>query len=189
MIEQILEDAARADKTLSVVLLRYFNPVGAHPSGLIGEDPKAVPNNLMPFISQVAVGRRAYLTVFGNDYATPDGTCRRDYIHIMDLAEGHVKAVQYAFAHKGCEVFNLGTGVPYSVLEMVKTFETYSGKNIPYKFGKRRPGDIPDSWADVEKAERILDWKAVRTLEDMCRDTWNWQKKNPQGYNTELNSN
>ena len=189
MIEQILEDAARADKTLSVVLLRYFNPVGAHPSGLIGEDPKAVPNNLMPFISQVAVGRRAYLTVFGNDYATPDGTCRRDYIHIMDLAEGHVKAVQYAFAHKGCEVFNLGTGVPYSVLEMVKTFEKYSGKNIPYKFGKRRPGDIPDSWADVEKAERILGWKAVRTLEDMCRDAWNWQKKNPQGYNTELNSN
>ena len=183
MMEQILEDASRADSELSVVLLRYFNPIGAHESGRIGEDPLGIPNNLMPYIAQVAVGRREKLTVFGGDYDTPDGTCRRDYIHVMDLAEGHVKAVKYALEHQGTEVFNLGTGTPYSVLEIVRAFEKASGKTIPYEIGERRAGDLPEFWANADKAEKVLSWKAERNLEQMCRDTWNWQSKNPNGYN------
>lgn len=182
MMEQIFEDTARADSDLSVVLLRYFNPIGAHPSGRLGEDPRGVPNNLMPYITQVAVGRRDRLTVFGGDYPTPDGTCRRDYLHIMDLAEGHLRAVEYAMAHTGTEVFNLGTGMPYSVLEIVHAFEFASGVAIPCTIGPRRPGDLPQFWADPSKAERVLGWKARRSLEDMCRDSWNWQRANPMGY-------
>lgn len=182
MMEQILTDAAVADPELSVVLLRYFNPIGAHESGRIGEDPQGIPNNLMPFVSQVAVGRRDHLTIFGNDYPTKDGTCRRDYVHVMDLANGHLKAVEYAGQHKGVEIFNLGTGEPYSVLEIVETFEEANGIRIPYEIGARRAGDLPECYADASKAERILGWKAVRSLKDMCRDAWNWQKNNPMGY-------
>ena len=182
MMEQIFEDTAKADSDLSVVLLRYFNPIGAHPSGRLGEDPRGVPNNLMPYITQVAVGRRDRLTVFGGDYPTPDGTCRRDYLHIMDLAEGHLRGVEYAMAHTGTEVFNLGTGTPYSVLEIVHAFESASGVAIPCTIGPRRPGDLPQFWADPSKAERVLGWKARRSLEDMCRDSWNWQRQNPMGY-------
>ncbi len=182
MMEQILEDAAAADPHLSVVLLRYFNPIGAHESGRIGEDPQGIPNNLMPYISQVAVGRRDHLTIFGNDYPTPDGTCRRDYIHVMDLAAGHVCAVEYAADHSGVEIFNLGTGTPYSVLEIVQAFETVNHISIAHEFGPRRVGDLPEFWANSDKAQKILGWKAERTLEDMCRDSWNWQKNNPNGY-------
>ncbi len=182
MMEQILEDAAKADPGLSVVLLRYFNPIGAHESGLIGEDPQGKPNNLMPFIAQVAVGRRDHLTVFGGDYPTPDGTCRRDYIHVMDLADGHVSAVGFAAENKGVNVFNLGTGTPYSVLDIIHAFEEASGVKIKYEIGPRRAGDLPEFWADSSKAQEVLAWKAKRSLEDMCRDTWNWQKKNPNGY-------
>ncbi len=182
MMEQILEDAARADAELSVVLLRYFNPIGAHPSGRMGEDPQGIPNNLMPYVAQVAVGRRDHLTIFGNDYPTPDGTCRRDYIHVMDLAAGHVKAVEYAAAHKGTEIFNLGTGTPCSVLEIVRAFEENSGVPVKYEFGPRRDGDLAEFWADADKARDELGWTAARTLSDMCRDSWNWQRQNPKGY-------
>ena len=182
MMEQILEDAAKADDELSVVLLRYFNPIGAHESGRIGEDPQGIPNNLMPYIAQVAVGRREHLTIFGNDYDTPDGTCRRDYIHVCDLANGHLKAVEYCVQHKGTSVFNLGTGVPYSVLDIVNAFEKVNGIKIKYEFGPRRAGDLPQFWADSEKAQKILGWKTTRTLEDMCRDTWRWQSNNANGY-------
>ena len=183
MMEQILEDAAKADPELSVVLLRYFNPIGAHPSGRMGEDPQGIPNNLMPYVAQVAVGRRDHLTVFGNDYPTPDGTCRRDYIHVVDLADGHVKAVEYAAQHKGTEVFNLGTGTPYSVLEIVEAFERSNGVPVKYEFGPRRDGDLPEFWANADKAREVLNWRASRSLDEMCRDTWNWQKSNPNGYN------
>lgn len=182
MMEQIFEDAAKADKNMSVVLLRYFNPIGAHESGRIGEDPQGIPNNLMPFVSQVAVGRRDHLTIFGNDYDTPDGTCRRDYIHVMDLANGHLKAIEYAASHKGIEIFNLGTGTPYSVLDIVNAFEKVNGIKIKYEFGDRRQGDIKDCWADADKAYEMLGWKTKRTIEDMCRDTWKWQSNNPNGY-------
>lgn len=182
MIEQILEDAAKADPALSVVLLRYFNPIGAHPSGLMGEDPAGIPNNLMPYLTQVAAGRRERLTVFGNDYPTPDGTCRRDYLHVMDLAEGHVKAVEYVAEHTGVEIINLGTGTPYSVLELVHTFEEVNHVPVPFVFGPRRSGDLPEYWADSRKAEKLLGWRACRTLAEMCRDSWNWQQKNPNGY-------
>ena len=182
MNEQMLMDFAVADKSLSVVLLRYFNPVGAHKSGFIGEDPAGIPNNLMPFISQVAVGKREYLNVFGDDYDTPDGTGVRDYIHVVDLAKAHVKAVDYALGHKGTEVFNIGTGVGYSVLDMVKAFEKSNNLKIPYVIVERRPGDIDICYADSSKAENLLSWKAEKTLEDMCRDSWNWQKNNPNGY-------
>lgn len=182
MMEQILEDAAKANPKLSVILLRYFNPIGAHESGLIGEDPQGIPNNLMPYIAQVAVGRRDHLTVFGGDYPTPDGTCLRDYIHVMDLANGHVKAVEYATNHKGVEVFNLGTGTPYSVLDIIHAFEKATGVKVKYEIGPRRAGDLPKFWADSTKAQKVLGWHAERTLEDMCRDTWNWQAKNPEGY-------
>ena len=182
MLEQILQDAAFANKDLSVILLRYFNPIGAHESGLIGEDPQGIPNNLMPYISQVAVGKREKLTIFGNDYPTPDGTCRRDYIHVVDLAKGHVKACDYIFGMKGVEIFNLGTGTPYSVTEIVTTFEKVNNLKLNYVYGPRRAGDLAESYANSDKALKVLGWKTEKTLEDMCRDSWNWQKKNPNGY-------
>ena len=182
MMEQIFEDAAKADTDLSVVLLRYFNPIGAHPTGMIGEDPCGIPNNLMPFITQVAVGKRDHLTVFGNDYPTPDGTCRRDYIHVVDLAVGHVKAVDYVLGHKGVEVFNLGTGTPYSVKEIVEAFERVNGVPVKYEFGARRFGDLPEFYANADKAAEILGWTTQYSLDEMCRDSWNWQKNNPNGY-------
>ena len=182
MTEQILSGMAHADKEWSIVLLRYFNPVGAHASGLIGEDPRGIPNNLMPFISQVAVGRREKLNVFGNDYDTHDGTGVRDYIHVVDLAKGHVAAVKYAVENLGCEVFNLGTGTGYSVLDMVKAFEEANGVKVPYQIVDRRPGDLATCYADPTKSLEKLGWKAEKTLVDMCRDSWNWQSKNPMGY-------
>ena len=182
MIEQIARDAAVADPALSVVLLRYFNPVGAHPSGRIGENPAGIPNNLMPYITQVAVGRLPHLNVFGDDYPTPDGTGLRDYIHVMDLATGHVKALEYALDHTGTEVFNLGTGQGVSVLDLVHAFETATGVKIPYQITPRRPGDLAAVWADPTKAQTVLGWKATRTVEDMCADAWRWQKNNPNGY-------
>lgn len=185
MMEQIFEDAAKADPELSVLLLRYFNPIGAHPSGRIGEDPCGIPNNLMPYITQVAVGKRDHLTVFGNDYPTPDGTCRRDYIHVVDLAKGHVKATDYVLTHKGTEVFNLGTGTPYSVKEIVEAFERVNGLRVKYEYGARRFGDLPEFYANADKAAEKLHWRTEKTLDDMCRDAWNWQKNNPNGYRTE----
>ena len=182
MNEQILRDAANADEKLSVVLLRYFNPIGAHASGRIGEDPKGIPNNLMPYISQVAIGKLEKLHVFGNDYPTPDGTGVRDYIHVVDLAKGHVAALDYAFANKGALAVNLGTGTGYSVLDMVKAFEKANGVEIPYVIDPRRPGDIAACYADTAKAEDVLGWKAELDLEAMCRDTWHWQQQNPNGY-------
>ena len=160
MMEQILEDVAKAYPEMSVVLLRYFNPVGAHESGLIGENPKGVPNNLMPYVTQVAVGKREKLTVFGGDYATPDGTCRRDFIHVMDLAQAHVKAIEYAAEHKGVEVFNIGTGTPYSVLDIINTFEKVNGVKVNYEIGPRHAGDLPEVWANVDKAAKVLHWRA-----------------------------
>ena len=185
MCEQILRDLAKADPEWSVVLLRYFNPIGAHVSGLIGEDPQGIPNNLMPFISQTAIGRREYLSVFGNDYDTHDGTGVRDFIHVVDLAQGHVAAVDYMQDHKGESVFNLGTGTGYSVLDMVKAFERVTGKAVPYKITERRPGDLGMVYASPEKSAEVLGWKAQFGLDEMCRDTWNWQSKNPMGYNSE----
>ena len=182
MTEQILSGIAQADKAWGVVLLRYFNPIGAHESGMIGEDPRGIPNNLMPYITQVAVGRRDHLSVFGNDYDTHDGTGVRDYIHVVDLAKGHVAAVRYVTENKGCEVFNLGTGVGYSVLDMVNTFQQVNGIPVPYEIVARRPGDIATCYADPAKSAEVLGWKAERTLVDMCRDSWNWQRKNPKGY-------
>ena len=176
MIEQILRDVAKADPEMSVVLLRYFNPIGAHESGLIGEKPAGIPNNLMPYITQVAQGIREKLSVFGDDYDTPDGTGVRDYIHVVDLAKGHLAALKYADGHKGCEVFNLGTGHGYSVLDLVKTFEKVNGVEIPYVITDRRPGDIALCYADTAKAEKVLGWKAEKDIEDMCRDSWNWQQ-------------
>ena len=182
MTEQILSGIAHADDQWSVVLLRYFNPIGAHRSGDIGEDPRGIPNNLMPYITQVAVGRREKLSIFGNDYDTHDGTGVRDYIHVVDLARGHVAAVKYACANHGCEVFNLGTGTGYSVLDMVNAFRSVNNVELPYVITDRRPGDIATCYADPAKSAALLGWKAEHTLEDMCRDSWNWQKKNPMGY-------
>ena len=182
MTEQILQDVTKTDPELSVVLIRYFNPIGAHESGTIGENPNGIPNNLMPYITQVAVGKLKELGVFGNDYPTPDGTGVRDYIHVVDLAKGHVKAIDYADAHKGTEIFNLGTGVGYSVLDIVKTFSKVNNVEIPYQIKPRRAGDIAECYADPTKAKEVLGWTAEKTLEDMCRDSWNWQKKNPKGY-------
>ena len=182
MTEQILSDIARADRDWSVALLRYFNPIGAHESGRIGEDPRGIPNNLMPFITQVAVGRREKLSVFGNDYPTHDGTGIRDYIHVVDLAKGHVAAVKFVTEHSGCEVFNLGTGSGYSVLEMVNTFVQVNRVAVPYEITGRRPGDIAVCYADPAKSAQVLGWKAEKNLADMCRDAWNWQRKNPMGY-------
>ncbi|MDO4776475.1 MAG: UDP-glucose 4-epimerase GalE [Cardiobacteriaceae bacterium] len=182
MIEQILKDLHRADPAWSVALLRYFNPVGAHESGDIGEDPQGIPNNLVPYISQVAVGRLEKLSVYGNDYDTPDGTCLRDYIHVMDLAEGHVKALAYMHGKTGVEIWNLGCGKPASVLEVVQAYEKACGKPIPYQFAPRRAGDLAQFWAVADKAARELGWHTEKTLDDMVRDTWRWQMKNPQGY-------
>lgn len=181
--EQILTDATVADKELSVVLLRYFNPIGAHESGLIGESPNGIPNNLMPYITQVAVGKREKLGVFGNDYDTHDGTGVRDYIHVVDLANGHLKALEYINAgNKGTEIFNLGTGTGYSVLDIVKTFSRVNDIEIPYAIMERRAGDVAIVTADPTKANKMLNWKAQRGLEEMCRDSWNWQSNNPNGY-------
>ena len=182
MSEQILRDTAKSDNDWAIVLLRYFNPIGAHSSGLIGEDPRGIPNNLMPFISQVAIGRREYLNVIGDDYDTLDGTGVRDYIHVVDLARGHVAAINYMQQQKGESVFNLGTGNGYSVLDMVHAFEKANGVKVPYQIVGRRPGDLPTCYADPAKSERVLGWKAEKNLEDMCRDSWNWQSKNPMGY-------
>ena len=182
MNEQILRDACVADPELSVVLLRYFNPIGSHESGLLGEDPAGIPNNIFPFITQVAVGRRPLLTVFGDDYDTPDGTCVRDYIHVVDLAKGHVAAVPYAQKHSGVEVINLGTGRGTSVLEIVKAFEEANGVKIPYVIGARRPGDLAECYANADKAAELLGWHAEKTIADMCRDGYRWQTMNPMGY-------
>ena len=184
MTEQILSGMAYAEPDWSVVLLRYFNPIGAHESGKIGEDPRGIPNNLMPYITQTAIGRREKLSVYGNDYPTHDGTGVRDYIHVVDLAKGHVAAVEYAVGSHGCEVFNLGTGVGYSVLDMVNTFMQVNGVDIPYVIAPRRPGDIATCYADPAKSREVLHWQATKNLADMCRDSWNWQKKNPQGFDT-----
>ena len=173
---------AAADKEWSVMLLRYFNPVGAHPSGRIGEAPNGIPNNLMPFITQTACGVRKELVVFGDDYPTHDGTCVRDYIHVMDLAEGHAAAIDYLMAHTGTEVFNLGTGQGYSVLDMVKAFEEVNRLALPHRIGPRRPGDIATCYADPRKSQELLHWTAKRTLKDMCADAWHWQQLNPRGY-------
>lgn len=181
MVEQMLTDLCISDEEWSVGLLRYFNPIGAHPSGLMGEDPQGIPNNLMPFISQVAVGKRDQLSIFGSDYDTADGTCVRDYLHVMDLAEGHLKALS-CLAQPGSHIYNLGTGNGLSVLEMVKSFTSVTGVEVPFQFAPRRDGDLPAFWADASKAEKELDWRTQFSLEDMMRDTWNWQSKNPQGY-------
>ncbi len=182
MNEEILRSAAEADRDLSVVLLRYFNPLGAHPSGRIGEDPKGIPNNLMPYILQVAVGKREELRVFGSDYDTVDGTGVRDYIHVMDLAEGHVRALSYLREHKGVIAVNLGTGRPLSVLDVVRNFEAATGVRIPYSLVERRDGDIGLYYADPSLAAEILGWRAARDIRDMCVDGWRWQKNNPNGY-------
>ena len=182
MIELILKDIYTADNEWSISLLRYFNPIGAHESGRIGEDPNGIPNNLMPYIAQVAVGKREYLNVFGADYDTPDGTGVRDYIHVVDLALGHVKALNRVLSQRGCDVFNLGTGIGYSVLDVVHAFEKASGVTVNYKIGPRRPGDIATCYSDPTKAFEILGWKAERNLEQMCADSWRWQSNNPDGY-------
>lgn len=182
MLEQILMDIYKADNEWNVILLRYFNPIGAHKSGTMGENPNGIPNNLMPYITQVAVGKLKCLGVFGNDYPTHDGTGVRDFIHVVDLAKGHVKAIDYADAHKGAEVFNLGTGTGYSVLDIVNAFQKVNGVEIPYEIKPRRPGDIAECYADPKKAYEGLGWKAEKTLEDMCRDSWHWQSSNPNGY-------
>ena len=190
MLEQILVDLCKSDPEWNAVLLRYFNPIGAHESGLIGEDPSGTPNNLIPYVSQVAIGKRPFVSVFGNDYDTPDGTGVRDYIHVVDLAKGHVAALQKfggvgdgsATGDGGLYVYNLGTGKGYSVLEVIDAFKKASGREIPYEIKSRRAGDIAISYCDAGKAERELGWKAEKTLEDMCADAWRWQSMNPDGY-------
>ena len=182
MIEEMLRDLYRSDNSWKIILLRYFNPVGAHPSGRIGEDPNGIPNNLMPFISQVAVGKREQLQIFGGDYPTPDGTGVRDYIHVMDLAKGHLHALERLKDFDKVMTINLGTGRGYSVLEMVKAFEKASGKKVPYKIVKRRAGDIATCYADPSYAKEVLGWEATRGIEEMCRDAWRWQHQNPRGY-------
>jgi UDP-glucose 4-epimerase len=182
MVEQILSDVVVAHNDWSVCLLRYFNPVGAHESGCLGEDPAGIPNNLMPFIAQVAVGRRDRLSVFGDDYPTPDGTGVRDYIHVVDLAEGHLAALRYAAGRPGCHVFNLGTGKGTSVLELLGAFERSAGREIPYQIVDRRPGDVAECWADPARAAEVLGWRAERTISDMTSSTWKWQTMNPNGY-------
>lgn len=182
MVEKILQDLQRAEPNWSISLLRYFNPVGAHPSGLMGEDPQGIPNNLMPFIAQVAVGRRDSLSVFGNDYDTPDGTCLRDYIHVVDLADGHIAAMKTLHNKPGVHVYNLGAGVGKSVLDVINAFSEACGKPVSYHFAPRRAGDLPAYWADPTKAAKELNWRVSRTLENMADDTWLWQSKNPQGY-------
>lgn len=182
MIEQILTDLHVADPEWNVVLLRYFNPIGAHPSGLIGEDPKGIPNNLVPYVAQVAVGKRDFVRVWGDDYPTHDGTGVRDYIHVMDLATGHVAALAWMNGRTGVEIFNLGTGEGSSVLDVIHAFSRACGRELPYKIGPRRAGDVVANYADSSKAEREMGWKAQYDLDDMCRDSWNWQSNNPNGY-------
>ncbi len=182
MVERILADTVKVNPQFSAIVLRYFNPVGAHESGLIGEDPNGIPNNLMPFISQVAIGKLPELSVFGDDYDTPDGTGVRDYIHVVDLAVGHLKALDKHQGQPGLHTYNLGTGVGYSVLDMVKAFEKVNDIKVPYKVVARRAGDIDSYYSSPKKAAEVLGWTATHTLEDMMRDTWNWQKNNPQGY-------
>ena len=182
MIEQILQGMAFSDPEWHICLLRYFNPIGAHESGQIGEDPKGIPNNLMPYITQVAVGRREQLSIFGDDYDTPDGTGVRDYIHVVDLAKGHLAAANYALEHPGCEAFNLGTGNGYSVLDMVHAFIDANRVPVPYVIAPRRPGDLATCYADPSKSAQLLGWRAEKDLLDMCRDSWRWQSQNPQGY-------
>lgn len=182
MLEQIMMDMQKADPEWNIVLLRYFNPIGAHKSGLIGENPNGIPNNLMPYVTQVAVGKLKELGVFGNDYDTPDGTGVRDYIHVVDLAVGHVKALKAIEEKCGLEIFNLGTGQGYSVLDVVKAFEDANGLKVPYAIKPRRAGDIATCYSDPTKAEKILGWKAQYDIVDMCRDSWNWQKNNPNGF-------
>lgn len=182
MIEQILRDASNANDKLSVVLLRYFNPIGAHPSGRIGEDPSGIPNNLLPYIAKVATGKLPSLGVFGNDFPTKDGTGVRDYIHVVDLAKGHVAALEYADKFTGAEAINLGSGKGHSVLDVVSTFSRVNNIEIPYEIKERREGDLAEYYADAEKAKELLGWTAEKSLEDMCRDLWNWQSNNPDGY-------
>ncbi|OCH08817.1 UDP-glucose 4-epimerase GalE [Aliivibrio fischeri] len=182
MVEECFSDLFDAENDWSITLLRYFNPVGAHPSGIMGEDPQGIPNNLMPFIAQVAVGRRESLSVFGNDYPTPDGTGVRDYIHVMDLADGHIAALKAVGEKAGLHIYNLGTGKGSSVLEMIEAFAQASGKPVPYTLCPRRAGDIAECWASTEKAEKELGWKATRNVMEMSADTWRWQSNNPEGY-------
>ena len=182
MIEDILRDLYASDSSWRLGLLRYFNPVGAHESGLIGEDPQGVPNNLLPFVAQVAAGRRELLNVWGDDYATPDGTGVRDYLHVVDLARGHLKALARLRDHAECLTVNLGTGIGYSVLDMVRAFERASGRPVPYRIAARRPGDIAACYADPQRALDLLGWRAERGLDAMCADTWRWQSANPQGF-------
>ena len=182
MIEQVMQDFSRAEPRFNAIALRYFNPVGAHHSGEIGEDPAGIPNNLLPYIAQVAIGKLERLGVFGDDYSTPDGTCQRDYIHVVDLAEGHLKALDHLQNSHGCKAYNLGAGKGYSVLEMIKAFEKASGKTIPFDMKPRRSGDLAAFWADPTLAERELGWKVSRGIDEMMRDTWHWQSKNPNGY-------
>lgn len=184
-VERMLAALANAEPDWRLASLRYFNPVGAHPSGEIGEDPHGIPDNLMPYITQVAVGRRPHLQVFGNDYDTPDGTGVRDYIHVVDLARGHVAALNYLAGHTGHSIHNLGTGRGHSVLEVIKAFERASGRRIPYTIAPRRQGDAAAAWADTRQAEAALGWKAKRDIDAMCRDAWNWQRRNPNGFGNE----
>ena len=185
MLEQILRDIYDTNRGYSFGILRYFNPIGAHPSGEIGEDPQGIPNNLLPFITQVASGKLDKLRVFGNDYDTPDGTGVRDYIHVMDLAEGHLRMLE-KLDDNSFDIYNLGTGRGYSVLQIIKTFEKVNGINIPYEIVSRRAGDVPVNYADVSKAQKELGWRAKRDLEDMCKDAWRWQLKNPKGYRSSM---
>ncbi|MUH04656.1 UDP-glucose 4-epimerase GalE [Commensalibacter melissae] len=181
-IEKILQDLSIADQDWSITILRYFNPVGAHPSGLIGEDPQGIPNNLMPYITQVAIGKLDSLAVFGNDYETRDGTCIRDFIHVMDLAEGHLAALNFNDTQSGVNIFNLGSGQGNSVLEVIATFENVFRKKLPYHFAPRRDGDLPAYWANADRAKKLLNWETRLNLHDMVQDSWNWQSKNPNGF-------
>ncbi|MDD6734713.1 MAG: UDP-glucose 4-epimerase GalE [Clostridiales bacterium] len=183
MIENILKDVYAANNKWSITLLRYFNPIGAHKSGIMGEDPKGIPNNLLPYVAQVAVGKLEYIHVFGNDYPTPDGTGVRDYIHVVDLALGHLKAIEKKTNQTGVHTYNLGTGHGYSVLDIINAFEKACGKELPYKIEPRRPGDIAECYADPTKAKKELDWEATRTITEMCEDSWRWQSNNPNGFN------
>ena len=185
MIEQILTDIYTSDNEWNVVLLRYFNPIGAHPSGLIGEDPKGIPNNLLPYVAQTAIGRRECVHVFGDDYPTQDGTGVRDYIHVMDLATGHTAALKWMDGKTGVEIFNLGTGTGSSVLDVINTFSRACGHEVPYTIDPRRPGDVAENYADPTKAKEMMGWEAKNDLFDMCRDSWNWQSKNPNGFDTQ----
>jgi UDP-glucose 4-epimerase len=182
LVDKFMADVAATDTSCSLTSLRYFNPVGAHPSGLMGEDPLGIPNNLMPFLAQVAVGRRETLQIFGNNYPTPDGTGVRDYLHVMDLAKGHIAALAYAHGQAGHHVFNLGSGQGHSVMAMLKAFGKACGKELPYQFAPPRPGDLAAYWADPQLARSTLGWQAEKTIDDMCQDTWRWQSHNPNGY-------